>query len=147
MNKKLALLASALVACAATAAHADSYDCFPGCGAAGIEPAAESVINLCENKAVREVARMNAKLKPAKEIYDIAMNPTGYAIRTATRMAGIEVPKIVDYAIDPKGALKAEVMKRVREEAKKRVGLADECKADLESGEAAEVAAAEAEEV
>jgi hypothetical protein len=41
----------------------------------------------------------------------------------------VHIPKVVGYAMDPRGAVKAEVMKRAREMAKKQVGLQDDCRA------------------
>jgi hypothetical protein len=118
------------LAMAAPFAHADAYDCFPTCppapAAAGAKPA-----SLCDIAVVREAAhantRLNDDLKPVKEVYEMATNPTGYAIRMVDQHV-VHIPKVVGYALDPRGAVKAELMKRAREELKKQVGLKDECR-------------------
>lgn len=134
--KRIALVPAALVLAAAPCL-ASEIDCFPMC--APSEPAPRA-INVCEAKLVQEGVKLDAKLKPVKDVYEIATDPTGYAIRTVTEAAGIHVPKVVGFALNPKGSLKAEVMKRVREEAKKQVGLKDDCAAEI----AAKAARAEA---
>ena len=130
--KRIAL-ALAPVAFAATACLASEIDCFPMCAR---EESAPRAFNACEVKLVQEGVKIDAKLKPVKDVYEIATDPTGYAIRTVTAAAGIKVPKAVGYALNPKGSLKAEVMKRVREEAKKQVGLKDDCAAEIAAAEA-----------
>jgi len=118
------------LAMAAPFAHADAYDCFPTCPPA---PAAAEVkaASLCDISVVREAARANTRLndelKPVKEVYEIATNPTGYAIRMVDQHV-VHIPKVVGYALDPRGAAKAELMKRARAEFKRQVGLKDECR-------------------
>jgi len=125
--KRLALVLAPL-AFASTAGLASEIDCFPMCAPEATPPRA---FNACEVKVVQEGAKLDAKLKPVKDVYEIATDPTGYAMRTVTEAAGIHVPKVVGYALNPKGSLKAEVMKRLREEAKKQVGLQDGCAAEI----------------
>lgn len=123
----------AAIACttllAATAARADAYDYVPEA------PAGEAAapINLCEHAAVREVARIDRELAPLKEIYGIATNPTGYAIKVVSAQAGIKVPRWIGYAMDPQGAVRAKVMKEVRKELKRNVGLAHDCAAEIDA--------------
>ena len=130
MNRTPRMLALAMAfATTATFAHADAYDCFPMCPPAPQEEM--KAVSLCTIPAVRDVARANAKLndelKPVKDVYEIATNPTGFAIRMVDQHV-VHIPKLVGYALDPKGAVKAEVMKRAREALKKQVGLQDECR-------------------
>ena len=118
------------VAMAAPFAHADAYDCFPTCPPA--PAAAESKpASLCDISVVREAARANTRLdeelKPVKEVYEMATNPTGYAVRMVDQHV-VHIPKLVGYALDPKGAVKSELTKRARAEFKKQVGLANECR-------------------
>ena len=141
MNRTLARVVPVMLLCAATAASADAYDCFP-VACAGAQPEAPAKLNLCEHKAVREVARIDAKLKPAREIYDIATNPTGYAIKMVDRHV-IHIPKWVGFAMDPEGYARAYAMKYVRNELKKQVGLQAECAAEIEAEDAAAPALAE----
>jgi len=130
MNSTSRTIALALtLAMAAPFAHADAYDCFPTCPPA--PPAEAKPASLCDISVVREAARANTRLndelKPVKEVYEIATNPTGYAIRMVDQHV-VHIPKVVGYALDPRGAAKAELMKRARAELKKQVGLKDECR-------------------
>jgi hypothetical protein len=124
--KRTVLIAAFTLAVAP--AFASEIDCFPMC-APESATAAEPPPRLCDAAIVQEGMKLNRELASLRQAYEIATDPTGFAIREATKAAGIEVPKVVGIALNPKGALKAEVMKRVREEAKKRVGLDRECKA------------------
>jgi len=118
------------LAMASPFARADAYACFPTCPPAPAMPEAKPA-SLCEIPAVREAARANTRLndelKPVKEVYEMATNPTGYAIRMVDQHV-VHIPKVVGYALDPRGAVKAELMKRARAEFKKQVGLGDECR-------------------
>ena len=124
--KKVAAALPLPMALAASPAFADAYDCFPVCPA---ESGPAATLDLCENRAVREVAKAERKLAPVKEIYGIATNPTGYAIRLVDRHV-VHIPEWVGYAIDPKGAIKAKAMERVRHGLKKQVGLERHCEAE-----------------
>ncbi|HET7400429.1 MAG TPA: hypothetical protein VFJ62_01575 [Usitatibacter sp.] len=130
------------VSMAAPFAHADAYDCFPTCPPAPAAVEAKPA-SLCDNSVVREAVRANARLdeqlEPVKEVYEMATNPTGYAIRMVDQHV-VHIPKVVGYALDPRGAVKAELTKRARAEFKKRVGLANECR---EAAPAVEQAPAE----
>jgi hypothetical protein len=121
MKRTLALLAPMMFLCASPATYA---------GAVG-EPAA--AVDLCAHKAVREVARLNSELKPVRELYGIATNPTGFVLKQVNDRV-IHIPKWVHYAMDPQGALRAKVMEKVREELKKQVGLRHECAEELAGG-------------
>jgi hypothetical protein len=85
-------------------------------------------IDLCRHEAVREITRIEHDLRPVKRVYDIAMNPTGFVIEKVSQEAGVKIPKWVGFALDPKGYARNYVMKRVREEAKQHVGLANDCR-------------------
>ena len=132
--KRIALVIAPL-AVTASSCFASEIDCFPMCPEAD---APARAINVCQVKLVQEGVKIDAKLKPVKDVYEIATDPAGYAIKTVTEAAGIKVPKVVGYALNPKGSLKAEVMKRVREEAKKQVGLKDDCREEIAATAAAE---------
>lgn len=123
--KTRTVLAAALIA-ALPAAHAQDSGCFPECREA---PAAVELprLELCRHSAVREAVRIERDLKPVREIYDIATNPTGFVIRQVSEQAGIKIPKWVGYAMDPQGSLRAGALKRVRAEVKKNAGLANDC--------------------
>jgi hypothetical protein len=130
MKRTLALAASTVLVVAPLAhAENDTYDCFPGCPyAVPVQVTAPTKIDLCEIGAVREAARINERLKPAKELYDIALNPTGFAV-TMVDQHVVHIPQWVGIAMDPKGAARSYVINYVRAEAKKQVGLQDECRA------------------
>lgn len=130
MNRRT-LLASLILA-TAPAAFAQESACFPGsagCPDPSIEAPAPSVpaLNLCDHQVVREAVKIEQDLRPVKRIYDIAMNPTGFVIGKVSEEVGVKIPKWVGYAMDPKGSARNYVMKRVREEVKKNVGLSNDC--------------------
>jgi hypothetical protein len=114
VNLKRTFLTAAVLAAATPMAHA---------------------VDLCRHEAVREAIRIEHDLRPVKEIYDIATNPTGFVIKTVGNEVGIRIPKWVGYAIDPRGAVRAEVMKRARAQLKKSAGLQDDCAVRAESAE------------
>ena len=127
MKRTLAVAASlAILASPLVHAESEAYDCFPGCAPV---PAPATKIDLCQVGAVREAARINEKLRPAKELYDIALNPTGFAIRMVDEHV-VHIPKWVGIALDPKGAAKGYVINYVRDAAKREVGLQRDCKAE-----------------
>lgn len=99
-------------------------------GAALADEASPAGVDLCRHGAVREAIRLEHDLRPVKELYDIATNPTGFVIKTVTREAGIKIPRFVGYAMDPQGSLRASAMKRVRNEVRKQTGLQDDCRAE-----------------
>ena len=115
MNRTL--IAALLVSTAPAIAMADEE---------GSPPA----IDLCQHEAVREITRIEQDLRPVKRVYDIAMNPTGFVIGKVSEEAGVKIPKWVGFALDPKGYARNYVMKRVREEAKQHVGLANDCRVE-----------------
>jgi len=122
--KRTAALIPALVLSALVPAHADTFDCFPLC--AHEAPAVEAKVNLCDHKVVRDLARIDRQVKPLKNVYDIAVNPMGFAIRQVSEHV-VHIPAWVGYAMNPQGAIRAKVMERVRLEAKKQVGLEHSC--------------------
>lgn len=140
MNRTLAALIAPALAVAAFSARADAYDCFPLCAEAAQQAAAQAPLNLCQHAAVREVAKVDRGLAPAKRLYSIATNPTGFAIEQVSEHAGLHIPPWVGYVADPKGAIRSKVMAKVREEAKKRVGLGDSCSAEIEAAAPADAA-------
>lgn len=130
MKRTLAIAATVAVLGPALArAESEAYDCFPGCGAV---PAAQARLDLCQYAPVREAARLNDRLKPAKEIYDIATNPTGFAVRMVDEHV-VHIPKWVGIALDPRGAARGYVVGYVRDAAKREVGLQRDCKAPDEA--------------
>jgi len=127
MNKRTiaALVPAILIAAAPVYAESDQYDCFPLCK----DPLAEAAppkLNLCEHRAVRDVARVDRQLKPVKDLVGIATNPTGFALKMVDQHV-VHIPPWVGFAMDPKGTIKAKVIERVRDEMKKEVGLQHEC--------------------
>ena len=133
MNRALRRAVPALLLAVATSASADAVDCFPiACAAA---PSPEAKANLCEHQAVREVARIDAKLQPVKDAYEIATNPTGYALKLVDRHV-FHIPKWVGFAMDPQGYVRGEAMKYARRELKKQVGLQSQCAAEIEAEDA-----------
>ena len=134
MKRPLVLLASAMLLAHGAPARADAYDCFPLCP----EPAAvrESNPSLCDHALVREGARIDARLAPAKEVYGIVTNPTGFVLRKVSEH--IPLPKWLPYAIDPRGAVKAAVLKKARKEARKQLGLQDDCRPEIAAADEAE---------
>jgi hypothetical protein len=131
MKRSLSILATATLL-AAGAARADAYEA----PAAHDEPAAETAVNLCEHKAVREVAKVEKKLKPVKDIANAIANPTGFALRMVNDHV-VHIPKWVGIAMDPEGYVRGKVIERVRHEAKKAVGVHKGC-ADEIGGEPVE---------
>jgi hypothetical protein len=95
-------------------------------------------IDLCAHKAVREVARLDESVRPAKEIYGIVTNPTGFALKQVNDHV-VHIPKWVGYAIDPQGAVRAKVIDMARTELKRQVGVADGCAAALHGDAIVEV--------
>src|SRR5687768_17547524 len=100
MKRPLALLASASLMTGAAPAWADAYDCFPVCATPS-----EKLMNLCDNALVREGARFDAEFAPAKEVYGIVTNPTGFVLKQVSEHV-VPLPKWLPYAIDPRGAVK-----------------------------------------
>ena len=123
--KRTTILAASMVTLAATVAQAESeaYDCFPVCPP---PVQAQAPLDLCQYAAVREAGRINAKVKPVREIYEFAVNPTGFAIRMVDEHI-VHIPKWIGIAMDPRGAARGYVIERVREAAKKQVGLERDC--------------------
>ena len=118
MNRTLAILVPSLLL-AAAAARADDGD----------KP------NLCEHRAVREVAKINRDLKPVKELVGIATNPTGFAIKMVDRHV-VHIPKWVGIAMDPRGYVKGRAIDFVRDEVKKSVGVGHDCADEIAREEA-----------
>jgi len=139
MKRTLALIAPA-VALATLPARADSFDCFPMCAdqaaVAAAQAQAQAVatqpVNLCENSTVREVAKIDNSLAPVKRIYSIATNPTGFAIQQVSEHV-VHIPPWVNYVADPRGTIRAKLIEKVREQAKKQVGLQDSCAAEIKA--------------
>ncbi len=146
MKRTLALIAP-VMALAALPARADSFDCFPMCAedaavaAAQAQLAITKPVNLCENETVREVAKIDNRLAPVKRLYSIATNPTGFAIQQVSEHV-VHIPPWVSYVADPRGALRAKLIEKVRYEAKKQVGLQNSCSAEIKAETPAEAPAA-----
>ena len=137
MKRTLAILVPALFLAAAPQARADSDagDCFPQCAAPAAPEA--KVASLCEHKAVREVARIDASLAPVKEAVEIATNPTGFALKMVDEHV-VRIPKWVGIAMDPKGYVKNRAIAYVRHEAKKAVGVEKDCADEIRAEDSAE---------
>ena len=130
MKRSPTILAVSLLL-AAGAARADGVADLPQGG----EPVAERV-NLCEHQAVREVARIEKELRPAKEIAAYVTNPTGFALKMVNDHV-VHIPKWVGIAMDPRGYARAKVIDYVRKEAKKAVGVEGGCAAEIAAEETA----------
>ena len=126
MKRSLTIL-SASILLATGAARADAMPDL----ATGEAPAAERV-NLCEHKAVREVAKIEKQLRPAKEIVGYVTNPTGFALKMVNDHV-VHIPKWVGIAMDPKGYVRGKAVEYVRKEAKKAVGVDKDCAAEIEA--------------
>lgn len=121
MKRITALLAPAMLLCALPAARADA-----------------AAMNLCQHKAVREVAKLNNEMKPVREVYGIVTNPTGFALKQVNDHV-VHIPAWVNYAIDPQGAIRAKVMDLARAELKRQVGLAHDCAGEMREEAGVEV--------
>lgn len=139
MKRTLALIAPAVVF-ATLPVRADSFDCFPMCSEDAAIAASQAMttmqpqkpLNLCENATVREVAKIDNSLAPAKKLYSIAMDPEGFAIQQVSEHI-VHIPAWVNYVANPRGAIRAKVIEKVRYEAKKQVGLQNECSAEIKA--------------
>ena len=102
-------------------------------------PCAYAGTDACAIGVVREIARIDRDLAPLKKALGAITNPTGFALEQVDKYV-VHIPPWVGYAIDPRRALRAAVIKRVRDEAKKAVGLENGCAPDagdapIETGE------------
>lgn len=122
MKRTSACTLAAVLLATSGLAVAEPLDCFPMCEAEAPPPP----IRLCEHRAVRDIARMDRKLAPVKRLYDIAKNPTGFAIEQVSEHV-VHIPKWVGIAMDPKGYVRGRAIDFVRQEAKKAVGLEKDC--------------------
>jgi hypothetical protein len=134
MKRIVAILVPSLLATVPLAARADAYDAFPLEAQAAVATDAPKA-NLCEHRAVREVAKLDRDLKPVKDLVGIATNPTGFAIRMVDEHV-VHIPAWVGIAMDPKGYVRGKVVDRVREEAKRAVGVERDCAAEIAREEA-----------
>jgi len=134
MKRTLAILVPSLLI-AAQAARADQFDSFP----LAVEPV-QSVeapkANLCEHRAVRDIARIDRDLAPVKQVFEIATNPTGFALKMVDAHI-VHIPAWVGFAMDPKGYVRNKVIGRIREEAKAAVGLKKDCADEISAEEVA----------
>jgi len=132
MNRILAVLVPSILV-AATAARADDFNAFPAENAgAAVENATP---NLCEHRAVRQVAKVNRDLKPVKDLVGIATNPTGFALKMVDRHV-VHIPKWVGIAMDPRGYVKGRAIDFVRDEVKKSVGVGRDCADEIAAEQA-----------
>jgi hypothetical protein len=129
MNRLCVPLASIVVTLgSAQAAHAaDPGECFPTCPAVPDEPAPP--LDLCRHAIVREGVRLDVKMRPIREVIHIVQNPTGFVIKTVGEQTGVHVPPWVPYVVDPRGAIRAKAVEVIRNEVKKSMGLANDCRA------------------
>ena len=130
MKRSLTILSASLLL-AAGAARADDVAGLP----LDQEPVAAERVNLCEHKAVREIARIEKDLRPMKEIAGYITNPTGFAFKMVNDHV-VHIPKWVGIAMDPRGYARAKVIDYVREEAKKAVGVENGCATEIAAQEA-----------
>ena len=135
MKRPNAALAAALALAFSQAALAEPLDCFPMC-----PPPAEAVpapaVNVCEHAAVREAARIDRELAPAKRIYRIATDPTGFALEQVSEHV-VRIPPWVGIALDPRRYVRGKVIERVRLEAKKAIGAGKDCAEEIAAEDAA----------
>ena len=130
MKRVLAVFAPTLLLGIASTAHAQETDCFPTCAQTPTdEPDAGSTAGLCRHRAVREALRVERDLAPVKKVVNAVTNPTGFVLEQVSEHV-VHIPAWVGYAMDPRGALRSAVMKRVREEARKAVGVEKGCVAE-----------------
>ena len=127
MKRSLTILGASLLL-AAGAARADGVADLP----LDEEPRAAERVNLCEHKAVREVARIEKELRPAKEIVGYVTNPTGFALKMVNDHV-VHIPKWVGIAMDPRGYVRGKAVEYVRKEIKKSVGVDKDCAAEIDA--------------
>jgi len=133
MKRVFVALAPTLLLGIACAAHAQEVDCFPTCAAAPSDaPDSGGTTGLCRHRAVREALQVERDLAPVKKVVNAVTNPTGFVIEQINDHV-VRIPAWVGYAMDPKGALRSAVMKRVRQEARKAAGIEKGCVADEEA--------------
>ena len=121
-----ALIACAVLAALSSPVFAHYEDCFPQCARPDPVTPPQSGEGLCRYGAVRDVARIEHDLKPVKRIVAIITNPTGFAIQQVNDHA-VHIPPWVGYAMNPRGAIRAKAMDLARDQAKKAVGLENNC--------------------
>jgi hypothetical protein len=131
MKRLTATLAPALLL-ASGLVLADDLDCFPMCAPAEPPPAP---LNLCEHRAVRDIARIDRDLAPAKRIYEIATNPTGFVLHEVSEHV-VHIPEWVGVAMDPRGYVRGKVIERVRVEVKKSLGVGKDCADEIAAEDA-----------
>jgi hypothetical protein len=129
-TRTLAALIAPVLVLTALSARADAYDCFPLCPETAQEAPVHAPLNLCDHAAVREVAKIDRDLAPAKRLYSIATNPTGFALEQVSEHV-VHIPVWVGYVVNPQGAIRAKVMDTVREQVKKQVGLQESCATEI----------------
>ncbi len=125
MKRSHALLGSTLLVAMDPYAHADGSDCFPMCPEPAVEAPGKAA-DLCSHGVVREVARIDRELAPVKKVVGAVTHPTGFALEQVDRHI-VHIPPWVGYGLNPRGAIRAKVMERVRHEAKKAAGVDKGC--------------------
>jgi hypothetical protein len=134
MKRTLAILVPSMLF-AAQAARADQYDSFPLSAVEPVQAVEAAKPNLCEHRAVRDIARIDRDLAPVKQVFEIATNPTGFALKQVNAHI-VHIPAWVGIAMDPKGYVRNKVIGRIREEAKAAVGLRKDCADEIAAEEA-----------
>jgi hypothetical protein len=128
MKRSLTILSASMLL-AAGAARADGLPDPP----LDEEPAAATErVNLCEHKAVREVAKVEKQLRPAKELVGYVTNPTGFALKMVNDHV-VHIPKWVGIAMDPRGYVRGKAVEYVRKELRKSVGVDKDCEGEIEA--------------
>ena len=128
MKRSLAILSASLLL-AAGAARADGVPDLP---LDQEPPPVAERVNLCEHRTVREVAKIEKQLRPAKEIVGYVTNPTGFALKMVNDHI-VHIPKWVGIAMDPRGYVRGKAVEYVRKEIKKSVGVDKDCQAEIEA--------------
>lgn len=134
MKRTLAILVPSMLIAAQTA-RADQYDSFPIQAVEAAQAVEAPKTNLCEHRAVRDIARIDRDLAPVKQVFEIATNPTGFALKQVNDHV-VHIPAWVGIAMDPKGYVRNKVINHVRNEAKKAVGVEKGCADEIAAEEA-----------
>jgi hypothetical protein len=134
MKRTLAILVPSMLIAVQTA-RADQYDSFPLVAVEPAQAVEAAKPNLCEHRAVRDIARIDRDLAPVKQVFEIATNPTGFALKQVNDHI-VHIPAWVGIAMDPKGYVRNKVINHVRNEAKKAVGVEKGCADEIAAEEA-----------
>ena len=135
MKRTLAILVPSMLI-AAQAARADQFDSFPLYAVETVQVVDAPKPNLCEHRAVRDIARIDRDLAPVKQVFEIATNPTGFALKQVNDHI-VHIPAWVGFAMDPRGYVRNKAIAYVRHEAKKAFGVEKGCADEIAAEEVA----------